>query len=91
MEIVDIVLRASPKRLSSEGTNPRHVHEWKVWEDVALPEGKVLIPGVLDTTNFIERPELVPLRIGNCANAVGRENVMTGSDCGFGTSASAGR
>ena len=54
---------------------------------MALPEGKVLIPGVLDTTNFIEHPELVPLRITNCANVVGRENVMTGSDCSFGTSA----
>ena len=87
-EIVDIVLRASPNGLSFEGANPRHAHEWKVWEDVALPEGKVLIPGVLDTTtNFIEHPELVAQRIANYANIAGKENVMAGSDCGFGTSA----
>ena len=87
-EIVDIVLRARPLGLSIEGSNPRHGHEWKVWQDVALPEGKVLIPGVLDTTtNFIEHPELIAQRILNYANVVGRENVMAGSDCGFGTSA----
>ncbi len=87
-EIVDIVLRARPLGLSIEGSNPRHGHEWKVWQDVALPEGKVLIPGVLDTTtNFIEHPELIAQRILNYGNVVGRENVMAGSDCGFGTSA----
>ena len=87
-EIVDIVLRARPLGLSIEGSNPRHGHEWKVWQDVALPEGKILIPGVLDTTtNFIEHPELIAQRILNYANVVGRENVMAGSDCGFGTSA----
>ena len=87
-EIVDIVLRARPLGLSIEGSNPRHGHEWKVWQDVELPEGKVLIPGVLDTTtNFIEHPELIAQRILNYANVVGRENVMAGSDCGFGTSA----
>ena len=87
-EIVDIVLRARPLGLSIEGANPRHGHEWKVWQDVALPDGKVLIPGVLDTTtNFIEHPELIAQRILNYANVVGRENVIAGSDCGFGTSA----
>lgn len=87
-EIVDIVLRARPLGLSIEGANPRHAHEWKVWQDVRLPEGKVLITGVLDTTtNFIEHPELVAQRIVTYANVVGRENVMAGSDCGFGTSA----
>jgi 5-methyltetrahydropteroyltriglutamate--homocysteine methyltransferase len=87
-EIVDLVLQARPLALSIEGANPRHAHEWKVWEDVKLPEGKLLIPGVLDTTtNFIEHPELIAQRIINYANAVGRENVMAGSDCGFGTSA----
>ena len=87
-EIVERVLRARPLGLSFEGANPRHAHEWKVWEDVALPDGKVLIPGVLDTTtNFIEHPELIAQRIANYANAVGRENVMASSDCGFGTSA----
>ena len=87
-EIVDLVLKARPLGLSFEGANPRHAHEWKVWEDVALPDGKLLIPGVLDsTTNFIEHPELIAQRIANYANIVGRENVMAGSDCGFGTSA----
>ena len=87
-DIVEIVLRARPLGLSIEGANPRHGHEWKVWQDVALPDGKVLIPGVLDTTtNFIEHPELIAQRIMNYANIVGRENVMAGSDCGFGTSA----
>ena len=87
-EIVGIVLQARPLGLSIEGANPRHGHEWKVWEDVRLPEGKALIPGVLDTTtNFIEHPELIAQRILNYANIVGRENVIAGSDCGFGTSA----
>ena len=87
-EIIDIVLKARPLGLSFEGANPRHAHEWKVWEDVSLPEGKILIPGVLDTTtNFIEHPELIAQRIANYANIIGRENVMASSDCGFGTSA----
>ena len=87
-EIVGIVLKARPLGLSFEGANPRHAHEWKVWQDVDLPDGKLLIPGVLDTTtNFIEHPELIAQRIANYANAVGRENVMASSDCGFGTSA----
>ena len=87
-DIVDLVLKASPVGLSFEGANPRHAHEWKVWQDVKLPDGKVLIPGVLDTTtNFIEHPELVAQRITNYARIVGRENVIAGSDCGFGTSA----
>ena len=87
-EIVEIVLRARPLGLSIEGANPRHGHEWKVWQEVTLPDGKTLIPGVLDTTtNFIEHPELIAQRILNYANAVGRENVLAGSDCGFGTSA----
>ena len=87
-EIVGLVLKARPMGLSFEGANPRHAHEWKVWEDIDLPDGKLLIPGVLDTTtNFIEHPELIAQRIINYANAVGRENVMASSDCGFGTSA----
>ena len=86
--IIDAVLKAPPLGLSFEGANPRHAHEWKVWEDVRLPEGKVLIPGVLDTTtNFVEHPELVAQRICQYARLVGRENVLAGSDCGFGTSA----
>ena len=87
-DIVDLVLKARPSGLSFEGANPRHAHEWKVWQDVKLPEGKVLIPGVLDTTtNFIEHPELVAERIVRYAEVVGRENVIASTDCGFGTSA----
>ncbi len=87
-DIISAVLKAPPLGLSFEGANPRHAHEWRVWEDVQLPEGKVLIPGVLDTTtNFVEHPELVAQRICQYARLIGRENVMAGSDCGFGTSA----
>ncbi len=87
-DIVDLVLKARPSGLSFEGANPRHAHEWKVWQDVKLPEGKVLIPGVLDTTtNFVEHPELVAERIVRYAEVVGRENVIASTDCGFGTSA----
>ena len=68
------------------GANPRHEHEWKVWKDVKLPAGKVLVAGVIDsTTNFIEHPELVAQRIVRYAEVVGRERVIAGSDCGFGT------
>jgi 5-methyltetrahydropteroyltriglutamate--homocysteine methyltransferase len=85
-DIVDIVLRARPNGLSLEGCNPRHEHEWAVFKEVKLPEGKVLIPGVIDsTTNFIEHPELIAQRIVRYAELVGRENVIAGSDCGFGT------
>ena len=87
-EIVNIVLRVPVGAISFEGANPRHAHEWKVWQDVKLPDGMIIIPGVLDTTtNFIEHPELIAERTVRYAGAVGRENVMVGSDCGFGTSA----
>jgi 5-methyltetrahydropteroyltriglutamate--homocysteine methyltransferase len=85
-EIIGVALRARPQALSFEGANPRHEHEWAVFRNVRLPEGKVIIPGVLDsTTNFIEHPELVAQRIVRYAELVGKENVMVGSDCGFGT------
>jgi 5-methyltetrahydropteroyltriglutamate--homocysteine methyltransferase len=85
-DIIDLVFTARPMGLSFEASNPRHAHEWKVFERVKLPEGKVLIPGVIDsTTNFIEHPELVAERITRYARLVGRENVMAGTDCGFGT------
>lgn len=85
-DIVDIVLEARPAGLSFEAANPRHEHEWKLWRDLSLPDGKVLIPGVLDsTTNYVEHPELVAQRIVRYAEAVGRENVIAGTDCGFGT------
>jgi 5-methyltetrahydropteroyltriglutamate--homocysteine methyltransferase len=84
--IIDIALEARPTGLVLEAANPRHGHEWKIWKDVRLPEGKVLIPGVLDTTtNFVEHPELVAERIIRFAEIVGRENVIAGTDCGFGT------
>jgi 5-methyltetrahydropteroyltriglutamate--homocysteine methyltransferase len=85
-EIVDLVFLAKPAGLSFEAANPRHAHEWTVFEDVKLPEGKVLIPGVIESkTNFIEHPELIAQRIGRYARLVGRENVIAGSDCGYGT------
>lgn len=85
-DIVDLVFEARPSGISFEAANPRHAHEWKVFEDVALPDGKVLIPGVLESkSNFIEHPELVAQRIGRYASLVGRENVIAGSDCGYGT------
>ena len=87
-DIIEPVLKAKPAGLSFEGANPRHAHEWKVFREVRLPPGKVLIPGVIDsTTNFIEHPELVAERICNYAGVVGRENVIAGTDCGFATSA----
>jgi 5-methyltetrahydropteroyltriglutamate--homocysteine methyltransferase len=85
-DIVDIVLEARPAGLSFEAANPRHEHEWKVWKDIRLPEGKVIIPGVIDsTTNFVEHPDLVAQRILRFAEVVGQENVIAGTDCGFGT------
>ena len=85
-DIINVVLKAKPAGISFEASNPRHEHEWKVWKDIKLPAGKVLIPGVLDSsTNFIEHPELVAQRITNFASVVGRENVIAGSDCGFST------
>jgi 5-methyltetrahydropteroyltriglutamate--homocysteine methyltransferase len=84
--IIDVVLEARPTGLVFEAANPRHEHEWKVWKDIRLPEGKVLVPGVIDsTTNFVEHPELVAQRIIRLAEIVGRENVIAGTDCGFGT------
>jgi 5-methyltetrahydropteroyltriglutamate--homocysteine methyltransferase len=87
-DLIDILLRARAGAIYVEGANPRHGHEWKVFREVTLPEGMVVIPGVIDTkTNVIEHPELVADRIINYAQVVGRENVIAGTDCGFGTSA----
>jgi 5-methyltetrahydropteroyltriglutamate--homocysteine methyltransferase len=83
-DIVDIVLRVHADAYSVEAANPRHEHEWQVWEDVKLPDGKILIPGVVaHTTNLVEHPELIAWRITTYAQLVGRENVMAGTDCGF--------
>ncbi|HEX7273383.1 MAG TPA: cobalamin-independent methionine synthase II family protein [Casimicrobiaceae bacterium] len=85
-DVIDIVLRARPMAISLEAANPRHAHEWTLFEKVKLPDGKILIPGVIESkSNFIEHPELIAQRIGRYARLVGRENVMAGSDCGFGT------
>jgi 5-methyltetrahydropteroyltriglutamate--homocysteine methyltransferase len=83
-DIIDIVYRANVGAYVIEGANPRHEHEWAVFRDVPLPEGKILIPGVIDScTNFIEHPELVAQRIVRYAEVVGRERVIAGVDCGF--------
>jgi 5-methyltetrahydropteroyltriglutamate--homocysteine methyltransferase len=85
-DIIDILLKGRPQAVSFPGANPRHGHEWKVWREVKLPEGKIIIPGVIDSTsNFVEHPELVADRIVQYAQAVGRDNVVAGADCGFGT------
>ncbi|MSQ19097.1 MAG: epoxyalkane--coenzyme M transferase [Betaproteobacteria bacterium] len=85
-DIIDIVFKARPNAISFEAANPRHAHEWTLFEKVKLPAGKVLIPGVLESkSNFIEHPELIAQRIARYANLVGRDNVIAGSDCGYGT------
>lgn len=89
-EIVDLIFQVNADLYSVEAANPRHAHEWKLWEDVKLPEGKILMPGVIDSlTTFVEHPEVVAQRIVQYARIVGRENLIAGVDCGFGTGASA--
>ena len=85
-DIMDVVLLARPAAISFEAANPRHGHEWTLFERFKLPASKVLIPGVIESkSNFIEHPELVAQRLGRYAKLVGRENVIAGSDCGYGT------
>jgi 5-methyltetrahydropteroyltriglutamate--homocysteine methyltransferase len=85
-DIIDVVFLAKPSAISFEAANPRHAHEWTVFETVKLPETKVLIPGVVDSkSNVVEHPELIAQRIARYAKLVGRERVIAGSDCGFGT------
>jgi 5-methyltetrahydropteroyltriglutamate--homocysteine methyltransferase len=85
-EIIDVALKANVGALSFEGANPRHEHEWAVFRKFPLPDGLIIIPGVIDsTTNFVEHPELVAQRIVRYAEVVGRQNVIAGTDCGFGT------
>jgi 5-methyltetrahydropteroyltriglutamate--homocysteine methyltransferase len=84
--IIDLLFTAKPHAIAFEAANPRHAHEWQIFERVKLPEGKVLIPGVLESkSNFIEHPQLIAQRIERYARLVGRENVIAGSDCGYGT------
>lgn len=85
-DIIDVVLTAAPSMISLEAANPRHAHEWALFEHFRLPDGKKLIPGVLELkTNFIEHPELVAQRLSRYANLIGAENVLAGTDCGYGT------
>ncbi len=90
-KVLPVLLKAKPSQLLIEAANPRHEHEWELWEETRLPEDKVLVPGVLDTScNFVEHPELVAQRIVRYAKLVGRERVIAGTDCGFGTFAGFG-
>ena len=89
--VLPIAMKARPQALLFESSNPRHAHEWTVFRDADLPDDKILVPGVLDsTTNFVEHPELVAERICRYADIVGRERVMAGTDCGFSTFAGFG-
>jgi 5-methyltetrahydropteroyltriglutamate--homocysteine methyltransferase len=91
-KVAPILVKAKPMALVVEAANPRHAHEWAVWQDIKLPDDKILIPGVLDTsTNYVEHPDLVAERICRFADIVGRERVIAGSDCGFGTFAGYGK
>ncbi|HTW38432.1 MAG TPA: cobalamin-independent methionine synthase II family protein [Steroidobacteraceae bacterium] len=90
-KIFPIVIKAKPMALLVEGANPRHEHEWEAWKTIALPDDKVLVPGVIGSnTNYVEHPELVAQRLERYANVVGRERVIAGTDCGFGTFAGFG-
>ena len=91
VKILPLLFEAKPMALVIEGANPRHEHEWEVWRRHRLPDDKILIPGVIDTsTNYVEHPELVAQRIDRYARLVGRDRVMAGTDCGMGTFAGFG-
>jgi 5-methyltetrahydropteroyltriglutamate--homocysteine methyltransferase len=90
-DLLPVVAKAKPQALLFEAANPRHAHEWKVFEDVKIPEDKILVPGVItSTTNYVDHPELIAERLVRFANIVGRERVIAGSDCGFSTFAGFG-
>jgi 5-methyltetrahydropteroyltriglutamate--homocysteine methyltransferase len=85
------VAKAKPQALLFEAANPRHAHEWAVFEEIAVPEDKILIPGVItSTTNYVDHPELIAERLVRFGNILGRERVIAGSDCGFSTFAGFG-
>jgi len=91
-KVIGIVLKARPTRLLFEAANPRHEHEWIVWRDAAVPDDKVLVPGVIDScTNYVEHRELIAQRIERYADIVGAERIIAGTDCGFGTFAGYGK
>jgi 5-methyltetrahydropteroyltriglutamate--homocysteine methyltransferase len=90
-KIIHVVLKAAPSHLLIESANPRHAHEWAVFKEVRIPDEKILIPGVVDSTsNYIEHPDLIAERICRFADIVGRERVIAGTDCGFSTFAGDG-
>jgi 5-methyltetrahydropteroyltriglutamate--homocysteine methyltransferase len=83
-KIVDLILKVNAGAYLLEAANPRHEHEWKVWQEVKLPPGKILVPGVVSHgTNVVEHPELIAERLTRFASCVGRENLIAGTDCGF--------
>ncbi len=91
-KVIDIVLAAKPAQILFEASNPRHAHEWAIWREARLPEDKILVPGLLtSTSNYVEHPELVAQRLLQFADIVGRDRVMAGTDCGFGTFAGIGK
>jgi 5-methyltetrahydropteroyltriglutamate--homocysteine methyltransferase len=91
-KVAPILVKAKPQALVVEAANPRHAHEWTVWQETKLPDDKILIPGVIDTsTNYVEHPELVAERLCRFADIVGRERIIAGTDCGFGTFAGYGK
>jgi len=90
-KIFPIAIKVKPMALLVEGSNPRHEHEYQAWKDIKLPDDKVLVPGVIaSSSNYVEHPEVVAMRLMNYANVVGRERVIAGTDCGFGTFAGFG-
>jgi 5-methyltetrahydropteroyltriglutamate--homocysteine methyltransferase len=91
MSIFPIAIKVKPQALLIEGANPRHEHEWEAWMKIKLPDDKILIPGVISSsTNYVEHPEVVSQRLVRYANVIGKERIMAGSDCGFGTFAGFG-
>jgi 5-methyltetrahydropteroyltriglutamate--homocysteine methyltransferase len=91
-KVIGIILKAKPSAIQFEASNPRHAHEWVIWKTTSIPEDKILIPGLLtSTSNYVEHPELVAQRICKFADIVGRERVIAGTDCGFGTFAGIGK
>lgn len=91
-KIMNVVLKAKPSAILFEASNPRHAHEWQIWKETKLPEDKVLVPGVVDSTsNYVDHPELVAQRIRQFTDIVGRERVIAGTDCGFATFAGVGK
>jgi 5-methyltetrahydropteroyltriglutamate--homocysteine methyltransferase len=91
VRVLPLLFKAKPMALLIEGANPRHEHEWEIWKTYRLPSEKILVPGVLDSScNFVEHPELIAQRLIRFAENVGRERVIAGTDCGFGTFAGFG-